>query len=127
MCIVACASMFSSCSNDDSYPDNAASKFQTETGTNTLRSTPAPTTGEIVGSFYPAVQASAMATDAKGNRYQGMIYGAGQFQILALPPEIYTVTITPKKTSPLLPITESNVQVRVGTTTHISMSFYVEE
>ena len=107
MCIVAFVSMFSSCSNDDSYTDNAASKYQTENGSSVLRPiipTDPTVTGNITGSISPAIPAIAKATNSKGIHYYGVVYDSGQFQISALSVGAYTVSIIPKKPSPLQPI-----------------------
>lgn len=131
MCIVACVSMFSSCSNDDSYPDNATDKYQTENSASLLRPIirNEPTiTGNIIGSITPAIPAIVMATNSKGIHYYGMVYDSGQFQISALWADTYMVSIIPNKPSPLQPIIVPNVVVRAGETTDIgALSFYVEQ
>ena len=130
MCIVACASMLFSCSNDDSYTDNAASKYQTENGTSVLRPiipTDPTVTGNITGSITPAIPAEAVAINSKGIHYYGMVYNTGEFQISALTAGTYTVTIIPGKTTPYHPISVLNIVVRPSATTNIALSFYVEQ
>ncbi len=131
MCIVACASMFSFCSNDEIYTDSA-NKYQTENSSAELRpiipSDPNLVTGNITGSYYPDIPADVRATNSKGVHYYGMVYRSGQFEISDLAIGTYTVMILPKKPSPLNPIIVPNVFVRANQTTDLgSLSFYVEQ
>lgn len=129
MCIVACSAMFSSCSNDESYTENA-NKYQAENSASVLRpGTPneVNVTGNIEGIYTPAIEAQVMATNSKGIHYYGVVYDTGEFFIQSIPVDIYTVTVMPKS-SPFQPISVANVLVRAGQTSNVGLlSFYVME
>jgi hypothetical protein len=74
--------------------------------------------GIIKGKVSPIGTAAVVnATSSTGLSYTTNVDVNGDFQLLGLPPETYTITITP--TSPLLPMTITGVIVTTGETTDI--------
>jgi hypothetical protein len=74
--------------------------------------------GIISGKISPiGTLAVVTATSASGLSYSTNVNINGDFQLLGLPPETYTVTVTPAL--PLLPITVTGTVVVVGQTTDI--------
>ena len=132
MCIVAYASIFSSCSTDDS-PTASANLMQTQNSTaRSIAVKPEEgtiATGTITGSFYPLIPSTVVAIrgNSKELKYTGYVWGAGFFKIAPVPIGTYTVSIIPKGASgPFVSIRE--VEVRAGQTTDVgAISLYVEE
>ena len=132
MCIVAYASIFSSCSTDDS-PTASANLMQTENSTAKVRPVVPEkgtiATGTITGSFYPLIPSTVIATpgNSKELKFVGHVWGAGFFKIAPVPVGTYTVSIIPKGASgPFVSIRQ--VEVAADQTTDIgAISLYVEE
>lgn len=132
MCIVAYASIFSSCSNDDSATAST-NQFQAKDNTSELRPIlpikPTVSTGTITGSFFPVVPATVIAIprNSKDIKFTGYMRETGLFKIAPVPVGTYTVWILPKD-SPLQPISATDIEVRADQTTDVGrLSFYVEQ
>jgi hypothetical protein len=83
-----------------------------------LRTIVTAITGNIKGDITPIGEMAAVsATSSTGVVYSSNVNAQGQFQISGLLPGTYSFTITPSL--PLLPVTQSNVVVTVGTSTNL--------
>jgi len=77
--------------------------------------------GSIKGSITPiGTVAAVSATSSGGITYSSNVNSNGNFQILALPPGTYSVTITPA--IPLLPVTILNVAVLANAATDVGVT-----
>lgn len=128
MCIVAYASIFSSCSNDDS-PTASANLMQIQNSTAKVRpEVPEKgtiSTGTITGSFYPLLPLTtviAIPDNSKEIKYAGYIWGSGLFKIAPLPVGSYTVLITPKD-SPAEAVIVREIEVDADQTTDVGSIF----
>lgn len=123
MSIVAGISMFSSCTTDEPYTENA-NKCQAENGASTLRpSLPiyVSATGFIKGIYSPAMDVQVRATNSQGTHYySGVVINTSEFFIRSVPPGTYTVTITPMNQT-FQPILVPDVVVKARQTSHIGV------
>lgn len=104
--------------------DFDANKSIVETGNGTYKLKPVIRTietaisGSIKGKISPiGTLAFITATSASNITYSSNITATGDFLLMGLPAETYTVTITPL--IPLLPVTKNNIAVTTGITTNI--------